>query len=150
MTDDALTYNHAYFIRFSRIKEAQNMRHLNNYIFPNFHEILKESGKIVAIDEDENGQDTLVLFISQSKIESLIQFCEEEGLIDSHYDISIDILRNDVPEIVQKMMSSDEFSFHFDKFIQKNLTVDLVLDKIMIHGRECLTEFDKKILIDGI
>jgi hypothetical protein len=145
MTEDIYKYNRAYYIRFRNI---QNERYLTNYLFPNFAKILDvDVIDAIAIEEDQNGLDNMVVFLEDIKIEEFVDFCNDEDIIEQHYDISIDLMRGDeIAPVVQKMMNSDEFKEKFDRFFTKNLNVDLVLDKIMLYGKDSLTELDKQVL----
>jgi hypothetical protein len=149
MTEDIYKYNRAYYIRFRNI---QNERYLSNYLFPNFAKILDSDVlDAIAIEEDQNGCDNMVVFLEDIKIEEFVEFCNDEDVIEQHYDISIDMLRGDeIAPVVQKMKCSEEFKEKFDRFFTKNLNVDLVLDKIILYGKESLTELDKEVLKNEI
>jgi hypothetical protein len=147
--EDCYKFNRAYYIRF---KVIESDTYLSNYIFPNFARILEESGMdAIVVEEDVNGFDNVVLFLEDCKINEFILFCDDEHIIQDHYDISNELLSGDnLKPVIKKMMDSDEFSSKFNCFIEKNLTVDMVLDKISQFGKEGLTEIDKKILTNAI
>lgn len=147
--EDFYKFNRAYYIRF---KDIESDTYLSNYVLPNFARILEKSGMdAIVVEEDANGFDNMVLFLEDCKISEFILFCDDEDIIQDHYDISNELLRGDqlIP-VIKKMIDSDEFSSKFNRFIEKNLTIDMVLDKISRNGKEDLTEIDKKILTNGI
>lgn len=147
--DDILNYNIAYFIRFSSIESST---YINNYVFPNLALILpKDAHKYIAIEEDESGNDCMVMFVSESIVDDLIMFCEEEKIVQQHFDITNKLLVGDsIPSVVSQMIISEEFKEVFDRFFLKNMTIDLVLEKISRSGEHSITEIDKKILNNGI
>jgi hypothetical protein len=143
--EDYHKYNRAYFIRFITIESDT---YLKNYILPNFVTILDEAAfDCIAIEEDKNGQDCMILFLEDIKINEFIYFCDDENLIDSHQDITIKLLLDDnLDEVIKEMILSEEFEDKFNKFFEKNVTMDTVLDKILINGEGSLTEFEFNLL----
>lgn len=147
--DDILNHNIAYFIRFNYLKSST---YINNYVLPNLALILpKDAHEHIAIEEDDSGNDCLVMFVSVSIVDELILFCEEEKIVQQHFDITHQLLLGDsIPSVVSQMINSEEFKTVFDRFFSKNMTIDLVLEKISRSGEQSLTEIDKKILKNGI
>jgi len=142
-----LNYNKAYLIRFKRI---ENLGYLKTKIFPQFNSILNEDDfKHLAIAEDKNGRDVMVLFVEQTKAKAFINICSIKKLIIEYpRDITNDLIYNNIKEkVILKMMEkSSEFKPAFDTFFRKHLTVDIVLEKISKSGMDSLTEIEREIL----
>lgn len=143
------TYNVAYLARFN---SDGHETYLNNYFLPTLEHLLgaKAEGN-VAIEVDEDDTEVVVFFIHDFQLKGLIELLGSENLVVNHRDITDELLMNQEMEpIVHKMIQSDEFSSKFSDFIEHNLTIDIVLDKINRLGLDSLTEADKKILDNGL
>ncbi len=145
--DDILKYTVAYLIRF---KTMDSDTYLKNYVFPYLVLTLDfDDDGHLAVEEDKNGEDVIVLFLEPDKIDQLIQFCEAEDIILEHRDVSDDILYDEVKvEVLRLMIQSEEFGAVFQTFLERNLTIDIILDKLSRLGEDSLTELDKKILVE--
>lgn len=143
--EDFYKYNRAYYIKF---KQVESDTYLNNYIFPNFAKILEESGMdAICVEEDENGQDCMLLFLEDIKIEEFIRFCTEEDIFEYHEDISYRLLTHDnLEKVILKMIYSDEYGDMIRNYKSKNHSIDSLLDKISCHSEESLEPFEIEIL----
>jgi len=139
--EDFYKYNRAYYIKF---KQVESDTYLNNYVFPIFGKLLEESGKdAIVVEEDENGQDCMIVFLEDSKLNDFISFCKEEDIIELHTDITDRLLTHDnLEEVIKKMLRSDEFENQFKRFFEKNVTLDSILDKILLNGEDSLSSFE--------
>jgi len=133
--EDFYKYNRAYYIKF---KQVESDTYLNNYVFPIFGKLLEESGKdAIVVEEDENGQDCMIVFLEDSKLNDFISFCKEEDIIELHTDITDRLLTHDnLEEVIKNMLRSDEFANQFKRFNEKNVTRDSILDKIQINNED--------------
>jgi len=140
-------YSSAYFVRFRKFEESETP-FLQKYIYPNFRKILDKSvTDCICVDEDSDGKDCMVFFIEPIKINKFIEFCSYEELIEEKRDITIELLKIEkIDDVVDKMIKSDEYKDKFNIFFQKNLTVDIVLEKITLYGEKQLTELDERVL----
>lgn len=145
--EDYYKYNRAYYIRFTKIDSDTYFR---NYISPNFAKILDEAiDTAIAIEENGNGNDCMIMFLEDIKIDEFICFCEEENLIEKHEDITRNLLiHNNLEDVILKMLHSNEFEEQFTQFFKKNVTLDSILDKIQINGEDSLSEFELNFLQD--
>lgn len=145
--EDFYKYNRAYLIRFRKFDDGKTT-YLNNYVLPNLAKLLDaEVHDCIAIEEDENQKDVLILFLEDAKIIEFINFCDEENIIEYHKDISYRLLIHDnLEEVILKMMCSDEFKNVFKKFKSKNHTINSLLDKIFQNSEESLEQFEIDIL----
>ena len=116
---------------------------------------------------DGSGYDFLYLFFEDYKIKSIIDYLVDNGVVDSHKDVTSDIITGDIYDIEDfkkvyygfdesiKLFEDKglkyvpEFKKTFDEFILKNVTTDNILDKINEKGIEYLTDIDKEILKNG-
>jgi len=135
----------AFYIRF---KNITSKTYMNNYVFPNFSNILDMSRiERICVREDSKGQDSMVIYLNDLKIMEFINFCNEKNIIDVQKDITNELLLNiNLDEVVKMMIVSDEYEHIFNSFFEENLTIDTVLDKINLHGLKHLKSYDKKIL----
>lgn len=113
---------------------------------------------------DGSGYDFLYLFFEDYKIKAILDYLTENGVVDSHKDVTSDIISGDIYDIedfkkvyygfdesikLHKDNGLDyrpEFKSKFDNFIVKNVTPDNILDKINEKGIDYLTDIDKEIL----
>ena len=149
--EDFYTYNRAYLIRFRKFDDSKTT-YLNNYVLPNLAMRLDaDIADYIAIEEDENGKDVLILFLEDTKTKEFINFCNEEDIIEYHEDITKKLLlRDNLDDVIQKMIWSEEFENKFIQFFKKNTTVDTVLQKILINGEDSLTDFEFQVLKDSV
>ena len=139
------TYNTAYLARFN---SDGHETYLNNYFLPTLEHLLgsKAEGN-VAIEVDDDLTEVVIFFIHDYQVQGLIELLKSERLVINHRDITDELLMSQEMEpIVHKMIQSDEFSSKFSDFIENNLTIDTVLDKINRLGFKSLTEADKELL----
>lgn len=144
--EDFYTYNRAYHLKFKKLNESdsKSSRYLNNYLLPNMSKILDvEVVNYIAVEEDDSGIDHMILFLDEVKIQEFIEFCEDENIIEQHGDITNQLLIHDsLDEVIQKMLRSEEFEEKFNRFFEKNVTMDSILDKISLNGEDSLSEYE--------
>lgn len=143
--EDFYKYNRAFFLRFRTVGSET---YLKNYVFPSIVSLLDESGMdAICVEEDENGQDCMILFLEEIKINGFLNFCNDENIIEYHADISHRLLIHDnLEEVILKMIRSDEFYQIFKKYKSKNHTTDTLLEKISLNSEESLEPFEIEIL----
>lgn len=142
---NALKNNAVTMIKLNIFNDAQNQA-FENEIQPAMGKIFDENDDQFIAVEEINGADVLFLFVEQSKINALIDLLNEHNMIDFTKEVSEEVLMGDLDAEFIKVMQSDEFKSMFDAFILKNLSSDMVLDKIIEKGIESLTENDKIVL----
>lgn len=99
--------------------------------------------KIKVSAYDYFGDDGLAIsymIISQVDFLKTIHFLKSKGVILDHSEISEDVLLGKIS------FKGTDIEKDVENFIQKNLTLDNVLDKINISGVDSLNEYDKSIL----
>lgn len=92
----------------------------------------------------EEGDLTMYAIIDEPKIQVLKEFYRDYNVRYTMTNITKDVLYGFV-----KIYGDDDFNFGLKKFVKDCLTVDVILDKILEHGIDKLTD-DDKILLDSM
>jgi len=108
----------------------------------------KEANSYIVISDEDEKEDDIFLFLNETKTLQIIDFLISKSVLKSSKEISMDILMDRVKSDSFKNVFSIEerHTIILDKFIAKNLTIDLVLDKINERGIESLNKIDYYVL----
>ena len=99
--------------------------------------------KIKVSAYDYFGEDGLAIsymLISKLEFLKILHFLKSKGVIVEHSEITEDVL------LGKFSFKGTDIEKDVDYFIQKNLTLDNVLDKINLSGVDSLSNYDKNIL----
>lgn len=108
-------------------------------IFSNFI----EPGDFNNISFIEVGDEEIAfILLDEIKTNKIVDAFRDLGILIEEKDVTDDILRGNY----NKDEIEDSFLYIIDEFILKNLTVDIVLDKINEKGIESLNKIDYQIL----
>lgn len=100
---------------------------------------------------EEGETDILFAFLNMEKTNELRSLLEAYGLLLEIREVTEDILYNRLSVSDYAIFSKEDRHMEIlDQYIQVNLNVDRILDKISIYGIESLTPVDKSILQSGI
>lgn len=102
-------------------------------------EIFQDNFKCVEF-ADESGFQCMYIMIDEKHITELLSFYVRLSVNFSFEDISKDVLFGKVPTV------DDELVELTNTFIDNNLDIDMVLDKILEMGKESLNEKDLFVL----
>lgn len=92
-------------------------------------------------------RDMFYLFLPEYRILEIIRLFGNLGIEMTFKDVTDDILNDNVNQIeFDQAFNNVRNRKLLNSFIHSNLTVDIVLDKIIKHGIESLNELDKLIL----
>ena len=135
-------------VNFFRVKIVDPQ--VESEVCQKFSEVLDDSDiKFLAVD-DFDGSDVMYAFFSNQKAKKIKNIFSSYGVLVEHSDITQEILKNDQKSgEFQKVFSKDSNLTLLRNFREKNLTVDLILDKISESGVDSLTDLDKEILGKG-
>jgi hypothetical protein len=140
--------NSVFYLKFKVIEDKSFNDKMDGEIITLFKEIM-ESGdeKYVAFGGNEKGGETLFLFVDKLKVDRIIKFSNENGILESVEEVSDDVLMGRIESSDFNDLSGDiTFESMLDSFISKNLTVDTVLDKINERGMDSLKSIDYDVL----
>lgn len=97
--------------------------------------------KVSAYDYfGEDGLAVSYMLISKLEFLKILHFLKSKGVIVEHSEITEDVL------LGKFSFKGTDIKKDVDSFIQKNLTLDNVLDKINLSGVDSLSDYDKNIL----
>lgn len=97
--------------------------------------------KVSAYDYfGEDGLAVSYMLISKLEFLKILHFLKSKGVIVEHSEITEDVL------LGKFSFKGTDIEKDVDSFIQKNLTLDNVLDKINLSGVDSLSDYDKNIL----
>jgi hypothetical protein len=135
-----------YYIKVKKISDPELEKELEKDVLVFFKSILseKEANQYIAFGEE----DYIFSFLSRHKTAQIIKFFSSKVLLDSYSEVSMDILLDRIKsdDFNVLYIKDDRFASMLDRFISKNLTVDLVLDKINERGSESLNKTDYEVL----
>lgn len=103
-----------------RFKKIDDLNYLESIVFPQFRKVLDENDdKHIALEEDCDRQDVLLMFFEPEKIKKIIDVCQSEDIIIGHRDLTEELMANNVTEkIIIEMIKSDEYSHLFQRFLE--------------------------------
>jgi hypothetical protein len=99
-----------------------------------------ESYKLKAYDEEVNGNINSYIITDRYVLTRILLFLRQKDIDFEYEDISDDVLIGDIS------FKGTPFEDEVNEFINNNITVDHILDKINKFGIESLSEKDKIIL----
>jgi hypothetical protein len=106
----------------------------------------EEDENLMAV-EDFKEFEVIYSFLPPYKSERFKNLLEKFGILIDHKDITEDILmaREKGGEFI-KTFKDENYRKVLERFLEKNLSVDMILDKINEQGIQSLSEIDKSIL----
>ena len=133
------------YFKAKNIKDEARIKSIEFEIFS----ILDEGDdKLIAV-EDFGDFDVIYSFLPEYKAHKFMNVLEKFGVLIESGDITEDVLMaRKIGKEFTKTFKDPNFREILERFIEKNLTIDLILDKINEQGIGSLNELDKKILED--
>lgn len=110
-------------------------------------EILEENDdKLVAVESWSTG-DVLFTFLPEYKVKNLQTLFSSYGVLSEFRDVTDDILLcHEKGEEFQAIFANKDYSELLTSFLRRNLTVNLILEKISEQGVSSITGLDREIL----
>jgi len=99
-----------------------------------------ESYDMKAYDVEINGKMSSYVIISRLTLVKIMIFLRQKEIKFTYEDISSKVFLNQIT------FDDEAFNKEIQKFIEENITIDDILDKINLLGINSLTNIDKKIL----
>ena len=133
------------YFKAKNIKDEATIKSIEFEIFSILDE---EDDKLIAV-EDFGDFDVIYSFLPEYKTQKFMNVLEKFGVLIESGDITEDVLMaRKIGKEFTKTFEDQSFREILERFIEKNLTIDLILDKINEQGIGSLNEMDKKILED--
>jgi hypothetical protein len=133
------------YFKAKNIKDEATIKSIEFEIFSILDE---EDDKLIAV-EDFGDFDVIYSFLPEYKTHKFMNILEKFGVLIESGDITEDVLMaRKIGKEFTKTFEDQSFREILERFIEKNLTIDLILDKINEQGIGSLNEIDKKILED--
>lgn len=135
------------FFKLSNTPEGMDETIITNGI----GQILDPEDENLITVEDWNGNDVMFTFVTQEKADKLVKHFQECGILVEHRNVTEDILmsREKGEDFVQ-VFEDENYRKVLNTFLKRNLTVDMILDKISEQSKNgntvTLTDLDKEIL----
>ena len=131
------------YFKISQVKDDQ----IQKSILFESSSILDEGDEKLMAVEDFKEFEVIYSFLPLYKSENFARILEKFGILIEYKDISEDVLmaREKGSEFVDTFQD-ENYRKVLEKFMEKNLTVDMILDKINDQGMESLSEIDREIL----
>lgn len=133
------------YFKAKNIKDEAKIKSIEFEIFSILDE---EDDKLIAV-EDFGDFDVIYSFLPEYKAHKFMNVLEKFGVLIESGDITEDVLMaRKIGKEFTKTFKDPNFREILERFIEKNLTIDLILDKINEQGIGSLNNLDKKILED--
>lgn len=135
-------------IIYFKAKNIKDEARIKSIEFEIFSILDEEDDKLIAV-EDFGDFDVIYSFLPEYKTQKFMNILEKFGVLIESGDITEDVLMaRKIGKEFTKTFEDQSFREILERFIEKNLTIDLILDKINEQGIGSLNEIDKKILED--
>lgn len=135
-------------IIYFKAKNIKDEARIKSIEFEIFSILDEEDDKLIAV-EDFGDFDVIYSFLPEYKTHKFMNILEKFGVLIESGDITEDVLMaRKIGKEFTKTFEDQSFREILERFIEKNLTIDLILDKINEQGIGSLNEIDKKILED--
>lgn len=98
---------------------------------------------------DRDGYSNMFCVIHENYIPQLFQFLSELAIEFTYKDLTKDVLFGFFPNVEDLHFESEDlasYNYLINEFLDANLDVDTVLDKILEHGKSSLTDKDISVL----
>lgn len=131
------------YFKISQVKEEQKQKSI---LFETA-EILEDGDDQLIAVEDFVDFEVIYSFLPFYKAEKFLSLLEKFNILIDYKDITEDVLmaRERGNEFIETF-KEDSYKKILRRFIENNLTIDMVLDKINEQGIESLTEIDRETL----
>ena len=103
-------------------------------------EVFEQLKDCISYDREIDGNLQEIILVNEKQFQLIVSILEDCEIKFVYQDITIDVLHSRVE------FDDDDFQEKIDDFVQNNLTLDLILDKINLYGVKSLTDFEKTFL----
>ena len=137
------SHDPVYYLKFKPINDIDEENRIGMEITRLLGDIIH--GNDITFNESVDGSESMYLFIEEHLIADVKNLSLKENILLEYEEISIDILmgvRNNNNDFIETFLKSDEFTHILENYITKNLTCDIVLDKINRFGIKSLNSVD--------
>lgn len=110
---------------------------INSGIDPDVYEELSEC---LALEEEFEGNLQQILLVNDRELELIFEILYKVEIQFIFTDITLQVLQSRIS------FNDEEFQQEIDQFVQDNLTVDIILDKISLYGIKSLTKYEENFL----
>lgn len=105
-----------------------------------------EDDKLVAV-QDWNGQDVMFAFVSEIKAMKMLEHFKNHNVLAEHRNVTEDILMSRDKSIdFEKVFEDESYKKLLNKFLKKNLTMNMILEKISEQGIATVTNLDREVM----
>lgn len=135
-------------IIYFKVKNIKDEARIKSIEFEIFSILDEGDDRLIAV-EDFGDFDVIYSFLPEYKTQKFINILDNFGVLLESGDITEDVLMaRKMGKEFTKTFQEPGFRKILERFIEKNLTIDLVLDKINEQGIGSLNEIDRKVLED--
>lgn len=146
MTAPEILPNRVYYIEFIKITDEKFEEEVQEEMLNLFKSIMDPDECVLSVIFGDN--DSIFTFLDSDKVNKILELSINLGILKTYRDISDDILKgNYIDDNFKKTFSNSVFYKNvMVSYIKKNLTTDIVLDKINENGIDSLSLIDFKTL----
>ena len=104
------------------------------------NEVFEQLKDCISYDKEIDGILEEIILVDEKQFQLIVSILEDCEIKFVYTDITIDVLHSKVS------FDDDYFQEKIDDFVQNNLTLDLILDKINLYGLDSLKDFERNFL----
>jgi hypothetical protein len=104
------------------------------------NEVFEQLKDCISYDKEIDGILEEIILVDEKQFQLIVSILEDCEIKFVYKDITIDVLHSKVS------FEDDDFQEKIDDFVQNNLTLDLILDKINLYGLDSLKDFERNFL----
>jgi hypothetical protein len=104
------------------------------------NEVFEQLKDCISYDKEIDGILEEIILVDEKQFQLIVSILEDCEIKFVYKDITIDVLHSKVS------FDDDYFQEKIDDFVQNNLTLDLILDKINLYGLDSLKDFERNFL----
>jgi hypothetical protein len=104
------------------------------------NEVFEQLKDCISYDKEIDGILEEIILVDEKQFQLIVSILEDCEIKFVYKDITIDVLHSKLS------FDDDYFQEKIDDFVQNNLTLDLILDKINLYGLDSLKDFERNFL----
>jgi hypothetical protein len=104
------------------------------------NEVFEQLKDCISYDKEIDGILEEIILVDEKQFQLIVSILEDCEIKFVYKDITIDVLHSKLS------FDDDDFQEKIDDFVQNNLTLDLILDKINLYGLDSLKDFERNFL----
>lgn len=119
-----------------------------NLMIDEIYQLFDPGDEIYIASKSLNSIEISFIFFEEDKCKALLEACEKMGTLINYKDFTYEFLNGNYDKITDfDIVFIEEFNISvLNNYLEEELDIDMILDKIIERGINSLTTFEKRIL----